>query len=197
VSFPVEPQQPLQEPTVRWPVRQSRGCAGRNGEKMPLFRYFIYVGGVLLTLLLVSSAVFPRAPLPETLTSGGDLPSVRILSDRKLPEKLVFDTRVPVQQAVPVVKTVVAAAPIAPAPVAASPAVAEMSAKARVREAFAQLPDDQDASGAKMSQMALVTLPQPKMISKTQQPKRKLAAPRASAPVMMVAQQPHFGQDTW
>jgi hypothetical protein len=164
---------------------------------MPLFRYFIFVGGALLMLLLVSSAVLPRAPLPETLTSGGDLPSVRILSDRKLPEKLVFDTRVPVQQTLPVLKTVAAAAPVAPAPVAAAPAVAEMSAKARVREAFAQLPDEDDATGAKMSQMALVTLPQPKMISRTQQAKRRLVAPRVPAPVMMVAQQPHFGQDTW
>jgi hypothetical protein len=164
---------------------------------MPLFRYFIYVGGALLTLLFVSSAVLPRAPLPETLTSGGDLPSVRILSDRKLPEKLVFDTRVPVHQALPVVKTVVAAAAAAPAPVAAPPVVAEMSAKARVREAFAQLPDEDEAASAKMSQMALVTLPRPKMISRTQQPKRRIAASRAPAPVMMVAQQPHFGQDTW
>src|SRR5580704_12727304 len=111
---------------------------------MPLLRYFIYVGGALLTLLLVANVVLPQESLPTTLTSGTDLPTIRIHSERKLPEKVVFDTSVPV--GVP-------------------PEIAEMSAKARVREAFAQLPDEEEATGPKISQMALVTLPEPKMVS--------------------------------
>ena len=154
----------------------------------------MYVGGVLLTLLLVSNAVLPQVPLPGTLTSGSDLPPVRIHSERKLPEKMVFDTSVPLRASAPAVKTVVAAAP---ALVVAPPAVAEMSARARVREAFAQLPDTEDATGPKMSQMALVTLPEPKMVSKAPVLKRKIAKPRTANSLMMVAQQPRFGQDTW
>src|SRR5208282_5668988 len=138
-----------------------------NGVRMPLLRYFMYLGGALFTLLLVSNVVLPQIPLPGTLTSGSDLPNVRIRSERKLPERVVFDTSVPVRAATPIMKTVVAAGP-APAPVALPPAVAEMSAKARVREAFAQLPDEEEVAGPKMSQMALVTLPEPKMVSKTQ-----------------------------
>jgi len=45
---------------------------------MPLLRYFIFVGGSLLALLFVVNAAFPTEPLPETLTSGSDLPVVRI-----------------------------------------------------------------------------------------------------------------------
>jgi hypothetical protein len=165
-----------------------------NGVRMPLLRYFMYVGGALLTLLLVSNVVLPQTPLPGTLTSGSDLPTVRIHSERKLPDKVVFDTSVPVRPATPIAKTVVAVAP-APAPVALPPAIAEMSAKARVREAFAQLPDEEEVANPKMSQMALVTLPEPKMVSKVPVLKRKIAKSR-TAP-LMVAQQPHFGQDTW
>jgi hypothetical protein len=167
-----------------------------NGVKMPLLRYFMYVGGALLTLLLVANVVLPQEPLPATLTSGSDLPTIRIHSERKLPEKMVFDTSVPVNATAPTAKTIVAAAPVATAPIVVPPAVAEISAKARVREAFAQLPDEEEATGPKVSQMALVTLPEPKMVSKVPVLKRKIAKPRAAAP-LMVAQQPHFGRDTW
>jgi hypothetical protein len=163
---------------------------------MPLLRYFMYVGGALLTLLLVANAVLPQQPLPETLTSGSDLPTVRIRSERKLPEKVVFDTSVPVTATAPTAKSIVALAPVAAAPVAMPPAIAEMSAKARVREAFAQLPDMEEATGPKMSQMALVAVPAPKMVSKVPVVKRKIAKSRTATP-LMVAQQPHFGQDTW
>jgi hypothetical protein len=163
---------------------------------MPLLRYFIYVGGALLTLLLVSNAVLPQVPLPGTLTSGSDLPTVRIHSERKLPDKVVLDTSIPVRTSAPAATTVVAAAP-APLPFVAPPATVEMSAKARVREAFAQLRDQDEATGPKMNQMALVTLPEPKMVSKTPIVKRKIARPRPPTPLMMVAQQPHFGQNTW
>jgi hypothetical protein len=155
---------------------------------MPLLRYFIYVGGALLTLLLISNAVLPQLPLPDNLTSASDLPTVRIHSDRKLPEKVVFDTSAsaPASAAVPV-----------PAPAIVPPAVAEMSAKARVREAFAQLPNGGEATDAKMSQMAHAALPEPRMVSKAQVQKRKIAKPRTVNPSIMVAQRPHFGLDGW
>jgi hypothetical protein len=58
---------------------------------MPLLRYFIFVGGSLLALLFVANATLPAEPLQETPTSS-DLPPVRIHSDRKLPDRVVFDT---------------------------------------------------------------------------------------------------------
>jgi hypothetical protein len=165
---------------------------------MPILRYFLYVGGALLSLILISSAVMPQVPLPSTLTSASDLPPVRIHTDRKLPERVVFDTSSTVSSApIPMVASA-NARPNAPSTpqVTAPVATAEISPKARVREAFAQLPDDADVSEPKMREMALVTVTEPKMISKSL-PKRKVAKPRTTQPLMMVAQQPRFGQATW
>jgi hypothetical protein len=168
---------------------------------MPLLRYFIFVGGSLLALLFVVNAAFPTEPLPETLTSGSDLPAVRIHSERKLPDRVVFDTSavlpghaqpapVVLAQAKPPVQVQAQGRSQTPLP----PAVAKMSADARVREAFAQLPQEDDASQPTMSDMATVVVPEPKMYPTRQPVKRKAAAkPRTSSHPMMVAQQPRFG----
>jgi hypothetical protein len=158
---------------------------------MPLLRYFLFVGASLLALLLVANAALPSAPAPEGLTSATDLPPVRIHSERKLPERVVFDTStvMPVQpQAAPVV--VAQVKPLAPAPQAKaeSPSI---SAKARVREAFAQLPPEQDVFEPKMSDMATVVVPEPKMYPARQPVKAKAAVkPHSARPLMMAAQQP-------
>ena len=163
---------------------------------MPLLRYFLYVGGALLSLILISNVVLPQEPLPGTLTSATELPPVRIHSDRKLPDRIVFDTSSTVASTpVPVLASPKVAAAVAPAPVV----TAEMSAKARVREAFAQLPPADDVSEPKMDQMAKVVVPEPKMYKVKQAPRRTVASrsygPR---PLTMVAQQPHFGSfQTW
>jgi len=165
---------------------------------MPLLRYFLYVGGALLSLILIANLVLPQEPLPGTLTSAAQLPPVRIQSDRKLPDRIVFDTSSTVTTApVPVLAPRKVAAAVTPAPVPAVPA--EMSAKARVREAFAQLPADEEVAAPKMDQMASVVVPAPQMYKVKQAPKR-VAAPRpyAPRPLAMVAQQPHFGLfQTW
>jgi hypothetical protein len=157
---------------------------GQSGVDMPLLRYFLYVGGALLALLFICDAVLPQVPLPGNLTSGSDLPAVRIHSDRKWPERVVFDTNVPSVAASTVVATV--AAP-------SVPATTDASAKARVREAFAQLPP----SGPKTAAIAAV---EPGKGELKPQPKRKVARARpAGRPVMLMAQQPHYGlfDTTW
>lgn len=165
---------------------------------MPLLRYFLYVGGTLLALLLLASAEFPSVPLPSTLISGPDMPTIRIHSDRKLPDRVVFDTRVDAPGPTLVTPAMVAQnQPAAQAPV--RPAIVAISAKARVREAFAQLPPEEDVSEPKMSQMATVVLPEPRLYPARPALKHKVAVrPRYTHPMMMVAQQPHFGGiDTW
>jgi hypothetical protein len=169
---------------------------------MPLLRYFIFVGGSLLALLLVVNATLPAEPLLETSTSGSDLPPVRIHSDRKLPDRVVFDTSailpghtqaapVVVARAKPQLQVATQVQTRAQGPV--PPAMAEMSAKERVREAFAQLPQEDDASQPTMTDMATVVVPEPKMYPARQPVKHKLVArPRNTRP-MMVAQQPRSG----
>jgi hypothetical protein len=148
---------------------------------MPLLRYFIYVGASLLGLLLIASAALPPVPLPGTLTSATDLPPVRIHSDRKLPEAVVLDTRSTVSNAPVAVLPAPATVARAFAPAEPAPTATEISPKARVREAFAQLPE-------------------PKTVAKPPAKRKVAARPRtaAPAPVMMLAQQPRFGQfATW
>jgi hypothetical protein len=165
---------------------------------MPLLRYFLYVGGALLSLILISNLVLPQEPLPGTLTSATELPPVRIHSDRKLPDRIVFDTSSTVASTpVPVLASPKVAAAVAPVP--APVVTVQMSAKARVREAFAQLPPADDVTEPKMDQMAKVVVPEPKMYKVKQAPRRAVASrsygPR---PLTMVAQQPHFGSfETW
>ena len=184
---------------------------------MPLLRYFLFVGGSLLALLFVVNAAYPVAALPDTLTSASDLPPIRIHSERKWPERVVFDTSVSLLGQAPTAPVLVAQAKLQPqAPVQAqgpvqaqvptAPAVAAVSAKARVREAFAQLPQEEDAFEPKMSDMATVVVPEPKLYPARQPVKHKVAAkPRTIHPMMMVAQQPQmtvaqqprFGFATW
>src|SRR5262249_6245322 len=79
------------QPVCRQFSRLIRGA--RAGQiNMPIFRYFLYVGGSLLALLLVANAALPTEPFPSNLTSASDLPPIRIHSDRKLPERVVLDT---------------------------------------------------------------------------------------------------------
>jgi hypothetical protein len=59
---------------------------------MPLFRYFTFVGGALLALLMVVSSYFPET---ETITHSDVVrPVVRIASDRVGPPRVDIDTRV-------------------------------------------------------------------------------------------------------
>src|SRR5882672_4659807 len=60
---------------------------------MPLARYFLYVGGVLLTLVFILDACLTKLPVMESAHVNS--PIIRIRSDRKWPERIVFDTTPP------------------------------------------------------------------------------------------------------
>jgi hypothetical protein len=66
---------------------------------VPLARYFVYVGSVLVALLFVVNWIWPSAgPVPLLETSAqdsADVPIARIHSTRKWPEKIQFDTSMP------------------------------------------------------------------------------------------------------
>jgi len=139
---------------------------------MPVARYFMYVGGVLLALLFAIDALVPQeAALASHSAPGIDKSTVRIHSTQKLPERVVYDTSLPTIVP-PAAKTVVAAAP--PAPGASAPA--------HVRDSFAQLvPADA------------------KKIDQPQAPKKRRIAkvrvyPTSNPPIRLAQQQqPHFG----
>ena len=138
---------------------------------MPVVRYFLFVGGALLALLFVADAFFPKLPAVDDVSTaaGGavsDLSVIRIHSDRKWPERVVFDTSHPILTPEPV-RMAEAAAPPAP--------VAEVAAPARPDDSFAQLQTPKK--------------PEPKLTHK----RRIVAKSHRGPPTMLVAQQPRFG----
>ena len=142
---------------------------------MPVARYFMFVGGALLALLFLIDAYAPsQAVVASHAAPTIDRNVVRIRSDAKLPERVVYDTSLPTIVP-PASKVQVAAAP--QPPVAVDP-----TAQARVRDTFAQfVPVD-----AKKSEPQV-------------QRKRRVAKVRANPP-MQFAQQQHFGlfgNSTW
>jgi hypothetical protein len=182
---------------------------------MPIFRYFVFVGGALLALLFAADFVWPASPVAKAIvTASNDQPLIRIRSDRHLPDRVVLDTSQPTI-APPAVKT---AAVVVPQPPVQADILAEMSAKARVRETFAQFTPATKADTAAarktdvrpqaQAQIAQAQAPQAQAPQAQGpqiqvQPKRKVArthpAPQPGQPMMLVAQQPHFGlfNTTW
>lgn len=150
---------------------------------MPIFRYFVFVGGALLALLFAADFVWPTSPVAQAIAGASyDQPVIRIRSDRHLPERVVLDTSQPT-----------IAAPVTTAAMAAPQAtradvLADISAKSRVRETFAQFTPKGDVAAARK----VDARPQAQA-----QPRRKVArahaVPQRGQPMMQVAQQPHFG----
>jgi len=154
---------------------------------MPVARYFFFVGAALLALLFVADAYLPKLPVTTVADAAVETPMIRIQSDRKWPERIVFDT------SIPVVSPVQTAAAV-PAP--ASARNADVSAK--VREAFAQL-QPSDAKPPQQLQPAASKAPAPAPTP----PKRKVAKKHTAPPMVLVAQQQQprpfgfFGNNTW
>lgn len=135
---------------------------------MPVARYFLFVGGVLLALLLAVDALVPQqAVVVSQAAPSIDKTVVRIRSDQKPPERVVYDTSLPTI----VPPQAVTSQAIVPA---ASP-VADATAQNRVRDTYAQY------------------VPAEAKKSESQVPrKRKVAKIRQAHPTQ-VAQQSHFG----
>ena len=94
---------------------------------MPLARYFLYVGGVLLTLVFILDACLTKLPVMERAHVNS--PIIRIQSERKWPERIVFDSTLP---------TIVPAQTAIVEDRVSSPAtVAGVAVKEREREALA------------------------------------------------------------
>ena len=58
---------------------------------MPIIRYFVFVGSLLVALLFLADYLFP-APLQARTEVDVDRSIIRIHSARTLPERIVFDT---------------------------------------------------------------------------------------------------------
>ncbi len=156
---------------------------------MPLVRYFFFVGAALLALLFIADEYLPKLPGAERRAAVADVSVIRIHSDRKWPERVVFDTTVPM--ITPAATATVEAKASAPANVAdVSAKAADVSAKVRVRDVFAQLPLSYQLQPADSRKR------EPKLQSK----RKTVARSHVNPPMMLVAQQPRiglFGNTIW
>lgn len=144
---------------------------------MPLARYFFFVGGVLLALLFISDAFLPKLSVVDGANT--DFPAIRIHSDRKWPERVVYDTSFPTIIPAQIANTDASVPPPA--------TVADVSAKTQMREAFAQL-QPSDAKQLKQSE------------PRKPEHKRKTTKRRAAPSMVSVARQPQFalfGNSIW
>jgi hypothetical protein len=72
-------------------------------NKVPIGRYFAFVGSLLLAILFIADWYLPMAPLQSVTSREADKPIMRINSDQKWPERIVFDTSAPTIVPQPVV----------------------------------------------------------------------------------------------
>jgi hypothetical protein len=131
----------------------------------------MFVGGTLLALLFLIDAYAPsQAVVASHAAPSIDRNVVRIRSDQKLPERVVYDTSLPTIVP-PVSKVRVAAAP-------QPPVAGDVTAQARVRDTFAQFVPPE------------VKKPEPQA-----QRKRRVARVHVNPPMRLAQQQqqPHFG----
>jgi hypothetical protein len=160
-----------------WAGESARFAVEAVTEMMPLARYFVVVGGALVALLFVFDFFSPKASADNGIHSAGpvDKTTMRIRSEQKLPERIVFDTTQPTIAAKPAqtqtAQTTHAALP-GPEP------TPEITAKARVRETFAQFAPVE-----------------PKKADTTVHKKKKTV--RAPGQPMHVARYSYFGTSTW
>jgi hypothetical protein len=141
-------------------------------RRMPLARYFFYVGGVLLALLFIADAYLPKFSVAHEADEV--FYNVRIHSDRKWPERIVYDTSLPTITPPQIASTKQSAA--APSTIA--------SARPREQEAFAQLPP---------SDTNQLQSPDSKKHEPKLQRQRKITKRHTPPPVLLVARQRQFG----
>jgi hypothetical protein len=141
---------------------------------MPLARYFLYVGGVLLTLVFILDACLVKLPVVER--AHVNLPVIRIHSDRKWPERIVFDTTRPT--------IVPARAAIVEDRVASPATVAGVAVREREREAFALM----QSSNAKRLELSAPGRREPKP-----ERQRKIVKRHVMPRSLLVARHPQFG----
>ncbi|MBR0872765.1 hypothetical protein JQ633_20550 [Bradyrhizobium tropiciagri] len=141
---------------------------------MPVARYFLFVGGVLLALLFAVDALVPQGAIvaSTSLSSPGiDKSTVRIHSTQKLPERVVYDTSLPT---------------IVPTQVNAMAAAAPASAQSRVRDTFAQfIPGDRNDASNKPAAEAKVAEAKPEPQTQPAPKKHKVARSRPHQPTQL------------
>jgi hypothetical protein len=134
-------------------------------QRMLLAQYFSCVGGVLLALLLILDACLPKLPVLDR--PPANLPVIRIHSDRKWPERVVYDTNRPT-----IVPPSMASSEVS---VQAPKMITDTSAGARKWEVFAML-----LPSGGQSQASVTRMREPKLRHQSKIVRKRSPAPRVA-----------------
>jgi hypothetical protein len=134
---------------------------------MPLARYLFYVGGVLFALLFVLDSYLPKTPVADGANANS--PIIRIHSELKWPERIVFDTNLPT---------------VIPPRIAGDEGRAPSPPAARERDALAQM----QPSSARQPQPSNSRRREPRL-----QHQAKTARRRTVPQPFLAGRQPQFG----
>ena len=158
--------------TRPYPSSTSKRVRGRGGVAYATGA--IYVGGVLLTLVFILDACLTKLPVMESAQVNS--PIIRIHSDRKWPERIVFDTTPPM---IAPAKTAIVEDRV-PSPVTAT----DVAVKEREREAFALM---QPSNAKRLEPSA------PGRRELKPQRQHKIVKRHVMPHSLLVARQPQFG----
>jgi hypothetical protein len=64
-------------------------------NKVPVGRYIAFVGSLLLAIFFIADWYMPMSLTQIVISREADKPIIRIKTDRKWPERIVFDTSTP------------------------------------------------------------------------------------------------------
>ena len=98
---------------------------------MPVVRYFLFVGGLLLATLLFVQPYLPHSDLQGAKEREVDRTIIRIQSIERLPERIVYDTQIQILPSPPA-RIEIAATPVEPA-VNSFPAALTQTAEAPLK----------------------------------------------------------------
>ena len=144
-------------------------------QHIPAARYFLYVGGALLALLFIVDGILPKIPVVDKVEQQAFL--IRIHSDRKWPERVVYDTSQPT-----IIPAQIANADV---DLPGGPSAADNSAAAGAREAFAQMLPTEPSR---------LTPSAPRARAAAHHHSRKIASKKRAVPLQfVVAREPSFG----
>lgn len=141
------------------------GGATKIGLAMPLARYFLCTGSVLLALLFLIDWYLPP-PAVEAARADIDRPTIRVQSARKWPSAVVYDTDQPTIVP-PAAIAAVEVPPVKPAQPATPPLEAMAMAMAQPKEPAASQPAPASSHkrGVRRSKLARTPGPAPRVAS--------------------------------
>src|SRR6266404_5328026 len=80
---------------LRNSVRETKVALRNAVNKVPIGRYIVFVGSLLLAMLFVADWLVPMGATQSVTGGKADKPIISIKSDHKWPERIVFDTSAP------------------------------------------------------------------------------------------------------